>query len=153
VILSRLDHADRYAACHRLFPIAFNYLRGENLAELPEGRHVIDDDRLFAIVSRDLGRGKSDAVLEHHARYIDIQYVISGFDLIGWSEVADCRKPKRPFDRERDLGFFNDVPSSWLRVSDGSLAIFYPEDAHAPLGTSGPVHKIVLKVIAESSFA
>ncbi len=149
MILTRLDTADRYAACHPLFSRALEFVRRPDLATLADGRHEIVDDRMFAIVARDLGRGRSDAILEYHRHSIDIQYVVSGFDLIGWTELSECRQPKAPYDRERDLGFFLDRPRTWLRVPAGSLAVFFPEDAHAPLGASGPIHKLVLKVAAE----
>ena len=38
---------------------------------------------------------------------------------------------------------------STLAVSSGAFAIFYPEDAHAPLATSGPIHKAVVKVAVD----
>ena len=146
MILSPLSTAERYSVCHRLFSQALEFLRRSDLEGLADGRHEIDDDRMFAIIARDLGRGRGDAVLEYHRRYIDIQYVVSGFDLIGWSELSECRQPKVAYDDDRDVGFFSDRPSSWFRVPAGSLAIFFPEDVHAPLGTSGPVHKVVIKV-------
>jgi beta-galactosidase beta subunit len=31
-------------------------------------------------------------------------------------------------------------------LQPGSFAIFFPEDAHAPLSSTGRVHKIVVKV-------
>ncbi len=153
MILSRLTTFDRYAACHPRFAAATDFLRRPDLERLPDGRHEIDGDRLFAIVSRDLGRGRQDATLESHRRYVDIQYVVSGFDLIGWSDLSECRRPKPDFDEGRDLGFYDDRPGTWLRVPAGTLAVFYPEDAHAPLGTSVAVHKVVVKVAIDATDA
>lgn len=149
VILSRLADFDRYANCHPGFAAGLAFLRRPDLADLPDGRQELDGERLFAIIARDLGRGRDEATLESHRSYADLQYVVNGFDLIGWSDVTQCRRPKGEFDAERDLGLFSDRPTTWLRVSAGMLAVFFPEDAHAPLGTSGPVHKVVVKVRLE----
>jgi len=139
------DHA-HYHALHARFPAGFEFLLRSDLSELASGRHEIDGVDLFAIVDRGIGRGKADSPLEYHQRYLDIQYVVSGIDLIGWMPSAECRHLKSPFDADRDLGFFADRPGTWCRVPAGTFAIFYPHDAHAPLGSTGPIHKVVLKV-------
>jgi len=36
-----------------------------------------------------------------------------------------------------------------LAFPAGSFAIFFPEDVHAPLGTDGFIHKVVIKVAVE----
>src|SRR5690606_33531993 len=95
------------------------------------------------------GRGQADSPLEYHRRYLDIQYVVHGTDLIGWQPTGDCRYEQAAFDVERDIGFFVDRPGTWCRVPAGYFAIFYPEDAHAPLGGTGPVHKVVVKIAVD----
>ena len=120
------------------------------MAQLPDGRHEIDTDRLLAVVSRDQGRGREQSLLEAHRRYIDIQFVISGEDCIGWMPVSDCERVSSPYDAERDLELFFDRPATWLAVTPGTFVVFYPEDAHAPLATRGPVHKAVVKVAVDA---
>jgi beta-galactosidase beta subunit len=44
------------------------------------------------------------------------------------------------------VGFFYDRPTTWLTLSAGQFAVFFPEDAHAPLAGQGGVHKAVVKV-------
>ena len=62
------------------------------------------------------------AVLESHGKYIDIQFVIEGTDMIG----------------ER--------PLSWNPVSGSRFALYFPGDAHAPLGGTGRLHRAIMKV-------
>jgi len=149
MFLDHLRNADRYGVLHPGFAASFAFLRREDLGRLPDGRHDIDGQRLFAIVSRAQGRGRDRSPLEVHRRYIDIQFVISGEDCIGWLPTADCQHVSTPYDEEKDLGFFRDPPASWLAVAPGVFAVFYPEDAHAPLAVSGPLHKVVVKVAIE----
>ena len=101
-------------------------------------------------MSRDQGRGREKSLLEAHRRYIDIQFVISGEDCIGWLPISDCERVSSPYDANRDLEFFFDQPATWLAVSPGNFAAFYPEDAHAPLAAQGPIHKVVVKVAVEA---
>lgn len=92
------------------------------------------------------GRTGHTAHLEAHRRYIDIQYTIEGPEEIDWSPRASCVVPAGPFDSERDIMFFQDRPGTWFEVPPGRFAIFFPEDAHAPLGGQGPLKKAVVKI-------
>ena len=92
------------------------------------------------------GRGAEQALLEFHRRYIDIQFVVAGIDLIGWLPTPSCQRVSTPYDEAKDVGFFYDRPATWLSVAAGQFALFFPEDAHAPLAGQGAVHKAVVKV-------
>jgi len=59
-----------------------------DLKELPVGKYEIEGEQIFAMVSRVCGRRKESALLETHDKYIDIQLVISGTDVMGWKPRA-----------------------------------------------------------------
>lgn len=149
MIVALLEDCNRYLDLGVGFRRAFEFLQQTELESLPEGRHDIDRDDVFAIVARDQGRGKADSPLEYHQSHADVQFVVSGFDLIGWHPTLQCKRPRGDFDSGRDLGFFEDRPSTWLNIPAGAFAVFYPEDAHAPLGSTVPIHKVVVKVRLE----
>ena len=146
MILDRLDTAKRWTSVHPGFASAFAFLRRKDLAELANGRHEIDGQRLYAIVIRDKGRGRSQAKLEMHRKYIDIQFLVEGTDVMGWKSTSTCTKPAQPFNEEQDVQLFLDPPDSWVTTPPGSFAIFFPEDAHAPMGAEESLHKVVVKV-------
>ena len=147
MILDTIDQAERYFPLHPLFARGFEWLRTVNWQELPNGRQEIDGDRLFVSFSRNPGRGRAASPLEFHRRYIDIQVSFSGTDEMGWSPLAQCQQVKKPFDPETDVGLFSDAPQLWYPLPPGSFTILYPEDAHAPLGATGPLVKAVVKVL------
>ena len=149
MILATIEQAYRYADCHHGLSRGFEFLQTTKLDELTDGKHEIDGVRLFAIVAHDQGRGRDGATLEVHRKYIDIQYVISGNEQIGWQPLASCRTVKQAYDFATDLAFFLDRPSSWFELAPRSFAVFFPEDAHAPLAAQGPVHKVVVKIAVD----
>jgi len=149
MIIDRLEHADRYCDMHPAFAQAFAFLKRSDLAELSADRHDIDGDRLFCLISKGPGRSRSEANLEAHRKYIDIQYVITGDEEMGWKPTADCRISHTPYDAEKDIEFFKDQPDSWNDVPPGSFVIFFPQDAHAPLVGEGEIHKAILKIAVE----
>lgn len=146
MIMDSIARGAAYAALHPGFAKAFAFLRDTDLAGLPDGRIGLDGERLYVLVMTVDGRGQSNAKLEVHRRYIDIQAVISGADVMGWSPLAVCRQQPLPFDASGDAALFSDTPASWVLVPQGSFAVFFPEDAHAPLAGSGKVKKAVVKV-------
>lgn len=144
MIIDKLENAGTYLGVHPAFKKAFALL--EEAATLKEGRHEIDGKELYALVAFPEGMGRGKARLEAHRKYIDIQFTISGEDVIGWKPARECRVISAKYDPEKDCEFFEDVPVSWFTVKSGLFAVFFPEDAHAPLAGEGPLHKIVVKV-------
>lgn len=149
MILDTLDAASRYAGLHPRFQAAFDFLRSTDLASLADGRHELDGAALYANVDRVPGRGREAAKLEAHRRYIDIQYMVSGAEEIGWLPLGCCESVDLPYDADRDVGLFADAPSAWVAVPPGHFVIYWPDDAHAPLAGTGDLVKVVVKVAVD----
>lgn len=146
MIVEKLEQAEKYYDLHPAFERAFTFLRQENLSELELGRHELDGERLFCTKSKSNGRQREVAKLEAHKKFIDIQYVISGDEEMGWKPIRDCKLVETSYDENRDVAFFNDEPQSWSKVPPGYFTIFFPDDAHAPGIGDGEIHKVVFKV-------
>jgi YhcH/YjgK/YiaL family protein len=146
MVVDTLANASRYAALHPFFARAFRFLTDTDLAALPTGRNEIEGDEMFVIIDRKDGRGRGGARLEAHRRYIDIQYTVHGEEEIGWTPLSACASPAGAFDATKDLVFFDDPSSCWISVPRGSFAIFFPEDAHAPLAGMSALTKAIVKI-------
>ena len=142
-VAARWQH---YTALHPPFDRAFRFLADADLRSFTPGRHPIDGDHIYLSIDHVQGRGRDGARLEAHRRYIDIQYTIAGDEEIGWMPLAACGAPAGDFDEARDVGFFDRRPSTWLAVPEGTFAVFFPHDAHAPLGGRGALKKAIVKV-------
>lgn len=148
MILDILENAHRYLVMNKGFAKAVEFLQRPELQELPVGRYEIDGERVYAMVSKDFGIKKEDTRLETHEKYIDIQLILSGTDDIGWKPKSLCTQPSGAYNPESDLQFFADTPNTWLSIESGEFAIFFPEDAHMPMISSGQIHKVVVKIAA-----
>ena len=158
MVLDTLAHWPRYASLHPAFTQAFQFLTGPTLPGLtsaqagvdePSVRHAIDGERLYVSIDRVQGRGRERSRLEAHRRYIDIQLTIDGHEEIGWKPLADCTQPDGQFNEAKDVGFYSDRPESWLSLPAGHFAIFFPDDAHAPLAGGGVLIKAIMKIAVE----
>lgn len=147
MILDTLDKCERYFYMHPGFKEAFNFIQKTvHAKQFNPSKKEIQGPEIIAIQEICDGKNRHGAVLEAHRKYIDIQYTYSGNEEIGWKALHDCEKITKPYDHEKDIGFFGDIPALWIPIPHGSFAVFYPEDAHAPLGCSDSVNKIIMKV-------
>jgi len=146
MILDRLDNLSRYAPLHPGVAAAVEWLKGKDLAALPPGRQEIDGDRLYANVDEGQGKGLQGARLEAHRKYIDLQIAAIGTDVMGWKSLGTCRFRFIGYSDEKDVELPDDAPDAWFELVPGTFAIFFPEDAHAPMGGEGAMHKIVVKI-------
>ena len=90
--------SERQAA---LFRKAFAFLKRNDLAELPPGKHEIDGDRCWANVIDATLKPLDECKLEAHRRYIDIQAPVTGPETIGIADMDDAAR-SLPFDEEND---------------------------------------------------
>jgi len=131
---------------------AFAWLKSNDLNSLELKRYDIDGDNVYATVSEYLSKNDEDARYEAHRKYIDIQYVAAGKELIGITPLSQKKDVLEPFDATKDIEFF--TVTGWenhLAVPD-RFFILFPEDAHRPGlkdGENSPVRKIVVKVKVE----
>ena len=123
------------------------------LMTLPLGQQSLVGRDLFAIISEGTGTTEKGAKLEAHRKYIDIQFVVTGSDHMGWKSLAFCAEPSESYSEERDIAFFLDKTGNWFDVPAGYFTIFYPDDAHAPMATEETVRKVVLKIAVQSTDA
>lgn len=149
MIFDLMSNADRYTALHSGFKAAFEYLRTHDVTKLEAGKHEIDGERLAIMVNKCTGRGIQGAKLEAHKKYIDIQLTVQGTEVIGWKNVGTCTQVETPYVDSADIAFYKDPSDVWLTVPPGTFAVFYPEDAHAPLAGEGDVVKGVMKIAVD----
>jgi YhcH/YjgK/YiaL family protein len=148
MILDVLRLSRRYSSLYPQFDRAFAFLSRGDLASLAPGRHVIDGELLYVSIDQKEGRGHEGARLESHRKYIDVQFTIAGKEEIGWMPLSACGRPIGLFDSARDIIFYEDRPTTWLAVPPGRFAVFFPEDAHAPLAGRGLLTKAIAKIAA-----
>ena len=149
MILDSIDRFAIYAGMNGRFAKVLDFFRHNDLAIMPDGRYQIEGNSIYMVLGENTLKNESEAMLEVHDRYIDIQYVLRGQESFGWRNRAECSSPQGKMDPERDILFFNDRPSTLLSVTAGQFVIFFPHDAHAPLIGEGRDRKCIIKVQTE----
>lgn len=149
MILDTLSLWRRYAALHPRFPRAFSFLEHVTAAT-DVGRHEIEGDDLFALVQRYDTRPAAGMQFEAHRRYIDIQFIARGREVIHWSPLAALTEVTLAYDPAKDAALFKAIDGMTpVRLAAGQFTIFFPDDAHMPCCTwddPAEVMKVVVKV-------
>ena len=146
MIFDTLDNLSRYDGLGHNLPRALKYLAETDLTTLPIGRINIHGDELYALIQEYTTKPAEQGKWEAHRKYIDIQYLMSGTERMGFSNLLAMQVgdyvPERDFLPMNGSGSFVDV-------FPGSFVIFFPEDGHMPclcVDTPAPIRKVVLKV-------
>jgi len=135
--------------------VATNIFRAvEELAKLanlnPEpGRIEIDGDNMYINVMELEVKSAEEQVAEKHEKYIDVHYLFSGDEIIGWSPQRQEIAPTKAYDDENDYMLYAPAEDEvLLTMKPGMFAVFYPEDIHRPnMGTAGQrIKKAVVKI-------
>ncbi len=148
MILDTLENAERYFDLHPLFSKVVEFIKNTDVARLEPGSVEIDGKKLFVNISNGPGIEKDESNVELHKRYIDVQYVISGVEYMGWIAASECIRPIGEYDAENDYLFCEDEPTAWMTVKPGQFAVFFPEDGHQPMISKGNIHKLIFKILA-----
>jgi biofilm protein TabA len=128
---------------------AFTFLNNTDLSNLEVKRYDIDGNNLYALVSEYTSKNEDAADFEAHRKYIDIQYVISGKEIMEVTPLASLKKVLVPYDETKDIEFMTVEKKSGHKADQTNFFIFFPSDAHRPGmkdGPNSPVKKIVIKL-------
>ncbi|NLF85314.1 MAG: DUF386 domain-containing protein [Lentisphaerae bacterium] len=147
MLIDQIRHAGAYTGMGSGLAQAFAFLAGAPLATLAPGRHAITGDRVFALVQDYLTKLPDAGVWEAHHRYIDVQYVVSGAERLGYAPL-DRLMVTQPYDEAKDVELLAGE-GDHVTAAAGTFVVFFPHDAHMPglaLGEPSPVRKVVVKV-------
>ena len=148
MIVDSLARAACYEAALPRLREVFAYLARTDFSGLPDGVFQIGEGTCRAIVQGYSTKEPQDARLEAHRRFIDVQYIVSGEEKIGYAPLDRAGAPFEPYDDSRDIVFLDgDFEAVTLRAGD--FALLLPHDAHAPGIRAGAVPSQVRKVVVK----
>ncbi len=147
MIIDKLENSSLYFPLGERFEKGFKFLIDDDLSSLPEGKHEIDGDNVFALVSNYVTRSQEEKQPESHKIYADIQYMVTGAENIGYAAYKS-QEVYKEYDEDKDFMLYNDI-SFLLKLEKGMFTVFFPDDIHMPgitMDEPVEVKKIVIKV-------
>ncbi len=144
MIYDRLERIGAYRNIHPNLDQAIDYILATDLDTLEEGRHGADESPFYVLAQAP--ELKAENRWERHRTHIDVQIALADGETIGYAPEEETG-PWSPWDDGADFAS-SESPDTGipLRMSKGSFAVFFPQDAHRPCLGKGKTRKIVVKV-------
>lgn len=140
-IIGRLPDINKHFALNQYFETAFQYFTealsagtqvSNRIKNLPLGAFDKVDlgFGIFAIEQKFESKERSDCYLESHKKFIDIQLIVSGQELMEHCDISRCVE-KIPYNKEKDLILYQDnIDMNKISMISGDFAIYFPVDVH-----------------------
>ncbi|MCU0343573.1 MAG: YhcH/YjgK/YiaL family protein [Ignavibacterium sp.] len=149
MIIDKLSNSHLYSGLGERINKALTYLKETDFSKMELGKYEIDGDNIFALVNEYTTKDENEGKLEAHKKYIDVQFVAKGSELMGYAPLEN-QMVMDEYNEQNDITFFTGE-KSFTKVDEGMFAIFFPTDVHLPgIEEDKPayVKKVVVKVKA-----
>lgn len=147
MILDSIQNSSCYKGMAPNLDRAFDLLSRLDEMSLKPGKNVIDNDIYIMRFSYDTSVCTTP-LFEYHKDYFDIQLLMKGEELIGYSSTR-ASEISGGYNKEDDAGLCHLPADSSVSLKPGGFALFFPGELHAPkLAADRPVQvdKLVVKV-------
>lgn len=148
MIIDTIENLNKYVGLNPLFADVIEFLKANDIRTMEPGKYPIRDKDLFLNLTVAKGRGSENAVLETHVNMIDIQIPISCEETFGYTPLCDLSA--FDYNAEKDVTLYGDTkPQTYVTLKPMQMAIFFPQDGHAPCIADNPeIKKAIFKVKA-----
>ena len=135
---------------HKTLVKGLEYLAKTDLAALPKGKYEIEGKDIYVAINEYETQPREVRRAEAHVDYLDIQYVISGQEMIAYSLLSADNEVLSDELAAKDAIFYKTVQhETELVMTEGMYAVFFPWDVHRPncvLNEATNVKKAVVKI-------
>ena len=118
--------------------------------KVDECNKIVLDENSFVLEQAYITKDKKDCLFESHKKYIDIQYMFEGDEIMEVENVNNL-EVSSAYDEKLDYAkHFQSTTSSSLKIKETEMAIFYPNDAHMPcikIDENKKIIKAVFKIL------
>lgn len=151
MIVTNMDSFPRYFDVHPRLKDAYDAMRTIVDNPFEKKRYIVDGEKLFVNSAEYDTKARDEVKFEAHRKYIDMMLILSGEEMIAYLPVEKLSDVYYPYNADRDaLLATMEQDCGLISMKQGDIAIFFPEDAHAPgfyLLESCKVRKLIAKVL------
>lgn len=145
MILDKIGNINNYVGISKNMDLAIDYISKNDLRSLSAGKYEISGNDVYILIQEYETKLIEDSILESHRKYVDIQYVLDGEELIGYAPIDELSVSK-DYDDENDY-MLHEGKFETHKISGGKFAAYFPNDGHKP--TINPVKNNVKKAVVK----
>ena len=144
MIFDRIENLNNYSGLGHVYT-ALMFLSDTDFTKVPLGKYELDGDNIYYMVQK-YDTNPDKTVAEAHKKYIDIQYIVKGEEIIAIAPIQS-EKTEVEAKEEKDVWFY-ECETQPLILKDGEFMVLYPSDLHLP-GKAVNEPKEVLKIVVK----
>lgn len=143
---------ENFKNIHPRFSDAFEFLKNAINQGFEDGDYEIDGKNIYAFISSYETKTESEVQFEAHNKYIDIQCVVSGTEVIGFESEKEVTLTQ-DYKDGNDICFYAlNENYDKIALKKGEFVIIMTDELHAPClsveNKPENVRKIVVKILA-----
>ena len=143
---------ESFKSIHPRFSDAFEFLKKAVKEDYKDGNYEIDGKNIYAFISSYETKTESEVQFEAHNKYIDIQCVVSGTEVIGFESEKEVSLTQ-DYKDGNDICFYAlNENYDKIALKKGEFVIIMTDELHAPClsveNNPENVRKIVVKILA-----
>ncbi len=131
---------------------ALDFLKNTDFSTIEDGIYDIQGKDVYAQIFHKTTHLIQDTRAETHEKYVDLQYLIDGQELIGVSILSENYVVDEII-KERDLIFYKGEDNeTFIKMKPGLFCVFFIDDVHRPaVAVKDPINirKAVIKINSE----
>jgi YhcH/YjgK/YiaL family protein len=127
----------------------FRLLEATEFSRLDPGRVEVMGENLFYLVNQYVTKEAESVKFEAHRKYIDLQYVMEGEEMMGVSGFEYATETET-YIAEKDIAFYTVSKAEYHTATPSAFFVFFPEDLHQPgvmVMDPREVRKVVFKIL------
>ena len=148
MVVDKIGNLGMYEGLNKNIEYVKKFLETTDLMSLEVGRYDLENG-CYYMVQEYLSRELADTRWEAHLKFVDLQFVVKGFEYIGYTDL-DTLKVNIPYDAEKDAEYYDkDGNYTKLLLEEGYFCLLFPDDPHRACmkaETAVDVKKIVVKI-------
>ena len=153
MFVGNIDNIDKDGGdFHPVIYAVLEYLRVTDFKNILDGDYPMPHTDFIVKVQRYQTRSIEDCYPEAHKKFIDVQFVTEGEEVLGWCPLSPDLKIIKPYNEKTDVTFYESLlPESSVMLADRNYAVLFPLDVHRPCGSldddcPSQVTKVVVKI-------
>ena len=145
MIIDSVNNINNYKGLDKIYDV-LEFIKKTDFSQMALGKYHIDGENLFYMV-QEYDTKQDESIGEVHKKYIDIQLIVKGEEIIGYAPLS-CEKKLVEEKLDNDCIFYS-CETTKLLLKDGDFMVLYPSDIHSPglmNKVSSKCRKVVFKV-------
>jgi len=112
---------------------AITYLKTTDLLNMELGRYDLRGDDMYVMVQEVKTVVPEERKSEHHAKYIDVQMVLTGEEIHRAAKQSEKNKAIENELETKDYALYETVENEMdIHLKPGMFVVYFPEDLHRP---------------------